>query len=141
MWGNFISSVHMTSGGVKLTSVQISLRSNWPKWNFKPQWVFHVNIKCPQWNVLLLLFKKQPIVQHLFCIKFALIKRYHLHMCNRVLLLFGKLPQWNLHENCHVNGTALQSGLRFQTSLSSLRVSCKCALIVTFIMVKAQLAK
>ena len=33
----------MTLGGVKLTLVQISLRSNWQKWNFKPQWVFHVN--------------------------------------------------------------------------------------------------
>ena len=38
--GNFIISVHMTSGVVKLTSVQNSLRSNWPKWKFKPQWVF-----------------------------------------------------------------------------------------------------
>ena len=63
-------------------------------------------------------------------IKFALIKRYHLHMCNRVLLLFGKLPQWNLHVNCHVNGTTFQSGLRFQTGLSSLRLSCKRALTV-----------
>ena len=45
-------------------------------------------------------------------------------MCNRVLLLFGKLLQWNLHVNCHVNGTTFQSGLRFQTGLSSLRVSC-----------------
>ena len=41
-------------------------------------------------------------------------------MCNRVLLLFGKLPQWNLHVNCYVNGTTFQSGLRFQTGLSSL---------------------
>ena len=49
-------------------------------------------------------------------------------MCNRVLLLFGKLPQWNLHVNCHVNGTRFQSGLRFQTGLSSLWVSCKRAL-------------
>ena len=46
-------------------------------------------------------------------------------MCNRVLLLFGKLPQWNLHLNCHVNGTTFQSGL------SSLRVSCKRALRAT----------
>ena len=46
-------------------------------------------------------------------------------MCNRVLLLFGKLPQWNLHVNCHVNGTTFQSGLRFQTGSSSLWVSCK----------------
>ena len=46
------------------------------------------------------------------------------HMCNRVLLLLGKLPQWNFHVNCHVNGTTFQSGL------SSLRVSCKCALIL-----------
>ena len=49
-------------------------------------------------------------------------------MCNRVLLLFGELPQGNLHVNCHVNGTKFQSGLRFQTGLSSLRVSCKRAL-------------
>ena len=49
-------------------------------------------------------------------------------MCNRVLLLFGKLPQRNVHVNCHVNGTTFQSGLRFQTVLSSLRVSCKRAL-------------
>ena len=63
-----------------------------------------------------------------FCfalIKFTSIKRYHLRMCNRALLLFEKLPQWNLYVNGHVNGTAFQSGLRFQTGLSSLRVSCK----------------
>ena len=60
-------------------------------------------------------------------IGFALIKRYHLHMCNRALLLFGKLLQWNLHVNCHVNGT-FQNGLGFQTSLSSLGLSCKRAL-------------
>ena len=53
-------------------------------------------------------------------------------MCNRVLLLFWKLPQWNLHVNCHVNGTTFQSGLRFQTGLSSLWVSCKRALIQVF---------
>ena len=34
------------------------------------------------------------------------------------------LPQWN----CNVNETTFQSGLRFQTSLSLLRVSCKRAL-------------
>lgn len=22
----------------------------WPKWDFKPQWFFHVNSKCLQWN-------------------------------------------------------------------------------------------
>ena len=48
VWSNFIVSVHMTSGVVKFTTVQISLRSNWPKCNFKPQWDFHVNSKCPQ---------------------------------------------------------------------------------------------
>ena len=37
VWGNFIISVHMTSGVLKLASVQISLQPNWPKWNFKPQ--------------------------------------------------------------------------------------------------------
>ena len=36
------------------------------------------------------------------------------------------LLQWNYH----LNGTTFQSGLRFQTSLSSLWVSCKCALRV-----------
>ena len=41
-------------------------------------------------------------------------------MCNRILLRFGKLPQQN-----HVNGTIFQSGLRPQTGLSSLWVSCK----------------
>ena len=46
-------------------------------------------------------------------------------MCNRVLLLFGKLTQRNLHVNCQVNGTTFQSGLKFQTGLISLRVSCK----------------
>ena len=50
-------------------------------------------------------------------------------MCNMVLLLFGKKLQRNLYVNCHVNGTTFQSGLRFQTGLSSLRVSCKRALI------------
>ena len=45
-------------------------------------------------------------------------------MCIRVLPLFRKLRQRNLHVNCHVNGTTFQSGLRFQTGLSSLRFSC-----------------
>ena len=49
-------------------------------------------------------------------------------MCNRVLLLFGKLRQRNLQVNCHANRTTFQSGLRFQTDLSLLRVSCKRAL-------------
>ena len=49
-------------------------------------------------------------------------------MCNRVLLLFGKMPQRDLYVNCHVSGTTFQSGLRFPTGLSSLRVSCKRAL-------------
>ena len=48
VWVNFIISVHMNSSGVKLTSVQIWLRSSWPKWNFKPQWDFHLSCKCPQ---------------------------------------------------------------------------------------------
>ena len=39
-------------------------------------------------------------------------------MCNRVLLLFGKLPQQNLLVICHVNGTTFQSDLRFQTGSS-----------------------
>ena len=49
-------------------------------------------------------------------------------MCNKVLLLLGKMPQRNFYANCHVNGTTFQSGLRFQTGSSSLRVSCKRAL-------------
>ena len=47
---NFIISVYMSLGEVKLTSVQILLRSIWPKWNFKLSWVFHGNSKCPQWS-------------------------------------------------------------------------------------------
>ena len=49
-------------------------------------------------------------------------------MYNGAWLLFGKLPQWNFHVNCHVNGMTFQSALRFQAGLSSLRVSCKRAL-------------
>ena len=45
------------------------------------------------------------------------------------MLLSGKLPQWNLHVNCHINGTTFQGGLRFQNGLSSFRVSCKRALL------------
>ena len=47
MWGTLIINVHMTSAWMKLSSVQILLRWNWPKWNFKPHWVFYVNSKCP----------------------------------------------------------------------------------------------
>ena len=43
-------------------------------------------------------------------------------MCNRILLWLGKLPRWSRR---HVSRGTFQSGLRFQTSLSSLRVSCK----------------
>ena len=39
------------------------------------------------------------------------------------------LPQWN----CHVNGTTFQSGLRFQTGLSLLWVSCKHAVRVKMV--------
>ena len=49
-------------------------------------------------------------------------KSYHLPMCNRILLWLGKLPRWSRR---HVSRGTFQSGLRFQTSLSSLRVSCK----------------
>ena len=41
--------------------------------------------------------------------------------------MFGKMPQWNVYLNCHVNGITFQGGLRFQTGLSSLQVSYKCA--------------
>ena len=75
-------------------------------------------------------------------IKLALHKCYHLRMCNRVLLWFRGQSLWNHHVsgtifesglrsqvwpqwNCHVNGTTCQHVLRFQTGLSSLRVSCK----------------
>ena len=37
------------------------------------------------------------------------------------------LSQWN----CHVSKTTFQTGLRFQTGLSSLRVSRKCALSIS----------
>ena len=60
-------------------------------------------------------------------------------MCNRVLLLLGKLLHWNLHVNCHVNGTTFQSVLRFQTGLSSLWVSCKRALNEIYIVSKTVL--
>ena len=65
--------------------------------------------------------------------------RFEISLCNRVLLLFGKLPQWNHHVNCHVNGTTFQTGLRFQTGLSSLRVSCKRTLNEIYIVSKAVL--
>ena len=29
-------------------------------------------------------------------------------MCNRILLLLRKLPQWNININCHVNGTEME---------------------------------
>ena len=60
-------------------------------------------------------------------------------MCNIALLLFGKLPQRNLHVNCHVSGTTFQSGLRFQTGLSSLRVSCKRSLITHIMHTRTQM--
>ena len=112
--------------------------------NFKPQWVFHVNSKCPQWDKVAQNHLKLLSSAHVFCyyclknnqwrnicfglIEFALIKKYHLHMHNRAFPLFEKLPQRNLHVNCHVNRTTFQSVLRFQTGLSSFRVSCKHAL-------------
>ena len=43
-------------------------------------------------------------------IKLALIKSYHLRMCIRILLWFGKLPQWNRHKN----GTIFERDLRYQ---------------------------
>ena len=61
-------------------------------------------------------------------IKIALIRIYHLHMCNRVMLLLGKLPQWNRD----VNETIFQEDLRSQTGLISLRVSRKCTLWLKF---------
>ena len=86
--------------------------------NTRSEIKLHRIIKVANWWAcyLLLLFKKQPIAQHLFCInyvcikliKFVLIKRYHLHMCNRAFPLFEKLLEWNLHVNCHVNGTTFQ---------------------------------
>ena len=82
--------------------------------------------------------------------KLALIKSYHLRMCNRDLLWSWKLPQWNRYVkgtnfesllrsegwpqwDCYVHGTTFQSGFRFQTGMSSLRVSCKRALKIVFI--------
>ena len=49
-------------------------------------------------------------------------------MCIRALPLLGKLPQGNLHVNCHVSETTFQSSLKFLTCLSSLQVSYKRAL-------------
>ena len=43
-------------------------------------------------------------------INLALIKRNHLCMCIRILLCFGKLPQWNRD----VNGTIFEGALRSQ---------------------------
>ena len=54
-------------------------------------------------------------------------------MCNMALLLFGKLPQRNLHVNCHVSGTTFQSGL------SSLPVSCKRSLITHIMHTRTQM--
>ena len=51
-------------------------------------------------------------------------------MCNWDLLLFGKLPHWNLNVNYHIDGTTFQISFRFQTVLISLWVSCKCVLKV-----------
>ena len=126
MWGNFIISVHMSPGEVKLTSVQILLRSYWPKWNFKPHWVFHVNSQCRQWNKVVQNHFSQLTSTHVLClcywknnherntwfalIKLALIKNYHLRMCIRILLWIGKLALWNRH----VNGTIFERGLRSQ---------------------------
>ena len=59
--------------------------------------------------------------------------RFEISLCNRVLILFGKLPQWNHHVSCHVNGTT------FQTGLSSLRVSCKRTLNEIYIVSKTVL--
>ena len=70
-------------------------------------------------------------------VKLALHKRYHLHMCNRDLLWFGELPQWNLY----VNGTTFQSDLRFQTGLSSLWGWCKRALRNKFVFLSSQINK
>ena len=49
-------------------------------------------------------------------------------MYNRALLLFGKFTS-PCKLPCKRNGISKRSNLRFQTSLSSLRVSCKRALI------------
>ena len=43
----FFGSVDVGWG---FTSVWISPRSLSPTWNFKPQWVFHINKKCSHWN-------------------------------------------------------------------------------------------
>ena len=60
-------------------------------------------------------------------------------MCNRVLLLFGKLQQWNLHVNCHVTGRIFRSSLRSKTGLSSLWVSCKRTLNEIYVVSKTVL--
>ena len=49
------------------------------------------------------------------------------------LAIVWKVAAVNLHVNCHVNGTTFQIGLRLQTGLSSLRVSCKLVIILAVI--------
>ena len=57
-------------------------------------------------------------------------------MCNRFLLLFGKMPQWNFYVNFRVNETTFQSVLRFQTGFSSHWFSCKRALKLRFLKIR-----
>ena len=35
---------------VQANWTSLRCKFHWPKWSFKPQWVFHVNSKCPQRN-------------------------------------------------------------------------------------------
>ena len=44
MYGNLLSAFTW------LQAMWNSLPWIWPRWNFKPQWVFHVHSKCSQWN-------------------------------------------------------------------------------------------
>ena len=78
--------------------------------------------KCSSESFILItsahvLLKKQPIC--FASIRLALIKRYHLRICNRILLWFVKLRHWNRY----VNRTTFESCLRYQTGFSSLQVS------------------
>ena len=95
-------------------------------WNFTPSEVM--------WTMII----KLPHIE----VKFYLQVKsnpFEISLCNRVLLLFGKLLQWNLHVNYHVNGTTFPGSLRSQTGLSSLRVSCKRALNEIYIVSKTVL--
>ena len=49
-----------------------------------------------------------------------------MHLSNRALLLFAKLPEWNLYVNCHVNGHSIIKSFvksSIESSIESFTVS------------------